>query len=106
MVVYFCRPIPRSPPANFRHIPDGGGLVSSALWPLPFKRDVFFDLRKQLEQIAISHNLPVSLPMHIQQGDSSFPFSHEVMTATEDAFRSFFSDVDISFDIPEVNHSD
>ena len=92
---------PRSPPAKFRHIPDGGGLVSSALWPLPFKRDVFFDLRKQLEQIAISHNLPVSLPMHIHQGDSSFPFSHEVMTATEDAFRSFFSDVDISFDIPE-----
>ena len=93
--------LPKSPPAKLRHIPDGGGLVSSALWPLPFKCDIFFDLRKKLEQISISHNLPRSLPKHIQQGDSSFPFPHEVMTATEDAFRSFFSDVDISFDIPE-----
>ena len=92
--------LPRSPPAKFHHIPDGGGLVSSALWPLPFKKDVFKSLRKQLEELAFSFGLPTLIPLHIQQKCMNSPFSPEVMEATEAAFRSFLQDSDIDFDIP------
>ena len=93
--------LPRSPPAKFYHIPDGGGLVSSALWPLPFKKDVFKSLRKQLEELAFSFGLTSSVPLHIRQRCTSSPFSSEVMEATEAVFRSFLDDSELTFDIPE-----
>ena len=84
--------LPRKPPAKFEHIPDGAGLVSSALWPLPFKLDIFRNLRKRLESIAVHHDIPRTLPNHIQSKRNSIPFNEEILRETHEAFQTFFSE--------------
>ena len=90
--------LPQRPPANFHHIPDGGGLVSTARWPLPFKSDVFFSLRKRLEQVAVDFKLPKIVPAHIQTHSTSSPFSSEVMRATEQVFHDFSQQCGLDID--------
>ena len=82
--------IPSTPTVHFNHIPDGAGLVSSAIWPLPFKPDVFRNLRKQLEQIAFNSGLPQRLPSILQQKVNSIPFDEETLQKTQLAFQNFF----------------
>ena len=82
--------LPSRPPLCFQHIPDGAGLVSTALWPLPFKTDVFYPLRKKLEYIATSFKLTSIIPKHIQNKTMGTPFSDEVIKATQEAFVEFF----------------
>ena len=77
--------LPQRAPARFGHIPDGAGLVSSALWPLLFKSDIFIDLRK-LENIAISFGLTSLVPDHIQEKKMESPFSNAVIEATLETF--------------------
>lgn len=48
--------LPERAPLRLTHIPDGGGLASSALWPLPFTSDVFLLLRKKLEKLCYRPN--------------------------------------------------
>ena len=69
--------IPSTPPVHFHHIPDGAGLVSSAIWPLPFKPDIFRTLRKGLEQIAITSEIPKN-------------FDEQTLQKTHLAFKKFF----------------
>ena len=93
--------LPRRPPAIFEHIPDGGGLASSALWPLPFKMDIFSSLRKRLEKIAIDFGIVKSLPHHISLQKPDSPFSADILEATQQAFSDFFLEYDdtANFDI-------
>lgn len=83
--------LPYRPRAKFSHIPDGAGLVSSALWPIPFKTDVFRNLRKKLESIAVKFCLPKTIPKYIQEKKNSIPFNDEILKETQEAFRSFFA---------------
>ena len=82
--------LPSRPPAKFGHIPDGAGLVSSALWPLPFKCDIFRSLRKKLEAIAIYYDLPRLIPKHIQAKTNAIPFDQKILDDTDLAFKEFF----------------
>ena len=82
--------IPSTPPIHFHHIPDGAGLVSSAIWPLPFKPDIFRTLRKELEQIAVNSEIPKKLPSMIKQQTNSIPFDEQTLQQTHVAFQNFF----------------
>lgn len=82
--------LPRSPPVHFQHIPDGAGLVSSAVWPLPFKPDVFYTLRKELEQIAIGANIPTILYQLQHQRTRSDIIDQKTLFLTSQAFQFFF----------------
>ena len=80
---------PATPPVHFNHIPDGAGLVSSAIWPLPFKTDVFKTLRKELEHIAIRFGIPQSLPSMLKKQMNSIPFDQQILQQTQQTFEDF-----------------
>lgn len=83
--------LPTSPPIHFQHIPDGAGLVSSAVWPIPFKPDIFHTLRKELESIAIKGDIPRRLLNLQHQKITSTPFDERILQMTFRAFENFFS---------------
>ena len=94
--------LPQRAPLRMIHIPDGGGLASSALWPLPFSFDVFYSLRKDLEQLCYKHQLHRLIPKHIQSKTNCSPFTSQIQTEIDALFRKFFevNAQNPSFDIP------
>ena len=96
--------LPRGTPLRtINHIPDGGGLCSHAMYPLPFQEDVFKVLRDNLHQVIFKHRLFDSIPRHILGGSKDFPFSTSVMTEVKQVFAEFLqrSGYTINFDIPQ-----
>jgi len=91
------------PPMRFSHIPDGAGLVSSALWPIPYVTDAFQDLRKSLHNLILQHRLDLKLRDYIQRGMDASPFDSDVRSQNIQIFQQFLScngfDTDLS--IPE-----
>ena len=91
------------PPMRFSHIPDGAGLVSSALWPIPYVIDSFQDLRKSLHNLIFQHRLDLKWRDYIQRGMDASPFDSDVKLQNIQIFQQFLSyngfDTDLS--IPE-----
>ena len=91
--------LPRRAPMRFNHIPDGAGLTSSALWPLPFQRDVFKNLRTELQKLCYRHEVHRSLPLHIINRFNHSPFSPEVQLDIDKTFQSFFESMGQHFNV-------
>lgn len=91
------------PPMRFSHIPDSAGLVSSALWPIPYVADSFQDLRKSLHNLVFQHRLDLKLRDYIQRGMDASPFDSDVKSQNIQISQQFLScngfDTDLS--IPE-----
>ena len=94
--------IPERAPQRLVQIPDGGGLASSSLWPIPFSEDVFQRLRKALESICFKHHLHTKIPKHIKEKNNTSPFTSEVQIEIDECFRNFFrsNNLDPSFEVP------
>ncbi len=94
--------LPERAPQRLVPIPDGGGLASSSLWPIPFSEDVFRQLRKDLESLCFKHRLHTHLPQHIRERNNTSPFSSKVQQDIDECFRTFFrsKNLDPSFQVP------
>ena len=94
--------LPERAPLRLTHIPDGGGLASSSLWPLPFTSDVFLFLRKNLEKLCYRHKLHQVVTSHIDSKINDSPFSTDIQEEIGTIFKEFFQScgVNPSFDIP------
>ena len=94
--------LPRRAPLRTIHIPDGAGLASSALWPIPFQEDVFQHLRKRLEELCYTYGMHRIIKSHIAQKRNESPFTPQMQTDLDGIFRDFFveNQLDISFETP------
>ena len=94
--------LPRRAPLRTMHIPDGAGLASSALWPIPFQEDVFQHLRKRLEELCYEYGIHRIIKSHIAQKRNESPFTHQMQKDLDEIFRNFFAEkeLDVSFEIP------
>ena len=94
--------LPDRSPLRLTHIPDGGGLSSSALWPIPFSADIFYSLRKDLELLCYKRKLHRIVPTHIKSKINSSPFTPQIQSEIDAIFATFLQahQLNPSFDIP------
>ena len=94
--------LPPHPPHRGSYIPDGGGLHSSAEWPLPFCADVFKPLRDRLLGLFLSKDIVHALTTALKSEPPYDPFTRELSTLSPhvlDAFHTFIQSQGLDPDI-------